>query len=58
MSTKKLCAMGLLVALTCVATMIIQIPIPATQGYVNIGDSIDLISAIFFGPQDGFVPGG
>ena len=47
MSTKKLCAMGLLVALTCVATMIIQIPIPATQGYVNIGDSIVLISANF-----------
>ena len=58
MSTKKLCAMGLLVALTCVATMIIQIPIPATQGYVNIGDSIVLISAIFFGPQVGFVAGG
>lgn len=57
MSTKKLCAMGLLVALTCVATMIIQIPIPATQGYVNIGDSIVLISAIFFGPQVGFVAG-
>lgn len=53
MSTKKLCAMGLLVALTCIATMIIQIPIPATQGYVNIGDSIVLISAIFFGPQVG-----
>ena len=57
MSTKKLCAMGLLVALTCVATMIIQIPIPATQGYVNIGDSIVLISAIFFGPQVGLGSG-
>lgn len=58
MSTKKLCIMGLLVALTCIATMIIQFPIPATQGYVNIGDSIVLISAVFFGPQVGFVAGG
>lgn len=58
MSTKKLCTMGLLVALTCIATMIIKIPIPATQGYVNVGDSLVLISAIFFGPQVGFVAGG
>lgn len=59
MSTKKLCAMGLLVALTCIATMIIQIPIHATQGLCKYWlNSIVLISAIFFGPQVGFVAGG
>lgn len=58
MTTKKLCIMGLLMALTCVATMIIKIPITATGGYVNIGDSMVLISAVFFGPEYGLIAGG
>ncbi|MDO5388282.1 MAG: ECF transporter S component [Clostridia bacterium] len=49
MQTKKLCIMGLIVALTCVATMCIHIPIPATNGYINVGDSIILISAVLLG---------
>ncbi len=58
MNTKKLCLMGLLMALTCVATMIIRVPINVTGGYVNIGDSMVLICAIFFGPEYGFLAGG
>lgn len=58
MNTKKLCTMGLLVALTCVATMVIHIPIPSTNGYINVGDSIILISAILFGGPYGIVAGG
>lgn len=50
--------MGLLIALTCVATMVIRIPIPSTGGYVNIGDSLVLICAIFFGPEYGLIAGG
>lgn len=37
-------------ALICVATMIIQIPIPATGGYANLGDGIILISAFMLPP--------
>ena len=58
MTTKKLCIMGLLMALTCVATMVIKIPITATEGYVNIGDGMVLISAVFFGPEYGLIAGG
>lgn len=58
MSTKKLCVMGLLIALTCVATMCIHIPISVTNGYINVGDSIILISAILFGNPYGAVAGG
>lgn len=58
MTTKKLCIMGLLMALTCVATMVIKIPITATGGYVNIGDGMVLISAVFFGPEYGLIAGG
>lgn len=58
MKTKKLCIMGLLIALTCVATICIHIPIPATNGYINVGDSIILISAVILGGPFGFVAGG
>ncbi|MDO4301714.1 MAG: ECF transporter S component [Clostridia bacterium] len=58
MTTKKLCIMGLLIALTCVATMCIHIPIPATNGYINVGDSIILVSAVLFGGPYGLAAGG
>lgn len=58
MSTKKLCTVGLLIAFTCIATMIIKIPTPGTQGYVNVGDCMVLVSAVFFGPEVGFIAGG
>lgn len=58
MSTRKLCSIALLIALTCVATLIIRIPIPGTGGYVNFGDSILLIAGVFFGPAAGFCAGG
>ena len=57
MNTKKLCVMGLLIALTCVATMCIHIPIPATGGYINVGDSIILISSVLLGGPFGVVAG-
>lgn len=56
--TKKLCIMGLLAALTCAATMIIKVPITVTGGYINIGDSMVLICAVFFGPEYGLIAGG
>lgn len=58
MNTKKLCIMSLLAALTCIATMIIKIPISVTGGYVNIGDSMVLVCAVFFGPEYGLIAGG
>lgn len=45
-------------ALTTVVTMFVQIPNPATGGYVNIGDCIVLASATLLGPTAGFVVGG
>ena len=40
---------SMLAAMTVIATMIIRIPTPGTNGYVNIGDSIVLISAWIIG---------
>ena len=45
-------------ALVCVATLLIQIPIPATQGFFNVGDVIVMVSALTFGPIVGFFAGG
>lgn len=40
---------GLLAALTCVCTMIVQIPIPATGGFLNLGDCMVLLCAWYIG---------
>lgn len=48
---------GLLTALVCVATMVIKVPTP-TNGYVNIGDGLVLISGWLLGPAYGFFAAG
>lgn len=58
MKTRDLTLTALLIALTTVATMVIRIPVPATQGYINLGDSMVYISALLFGPITGLLAGG
>ena len=54
---KKLVLTAVFSALTFIATMIIQIPTP-TNGYINLGDSIVLVSAYILGPvYGGFAAG-
>jgi uncharacterized membrane protein len=45
-------------ALVCVATLLIQIPIPATKGFFNVGDALVMVAALTFGPIVGFFAGG
>ena len=45
-------------AIVCVSTYLLQIPIPATQGYFNIGDAMVFTSALVFGPIIGGFSGG
>lgn len=49
-SAFKIVITALFAALICVATMIVQIPIPATGGYANLGDGIILICAFLLHP--------
>ena len=51
--TLKLVMAALLAAMTCVATMVIKIPLTATGGYINLGDCIVLLSGILLGPLYG-----
>lgn len=54
----SLSIMGVFSALICVLTMVISIPIPATQGFINIGDAGVMICGLLFGPIIGGFSGG
>lgn len=45
-------------ALACVATMVIKIPVPATNGYIHIGDCIVLMSGWMLGGVYGTLAAG
>ncbi len=49
---------GIFIALNFVVTYWIQIPIPATGGYINIGDVAVMFTALLFGPIIGGIAGG
>ena len=55
--TKDLTILAMFIALTTVATMLIQIPIPATKGYINIGDTILICAGLLLGKTAGGVVG-
>lgn len=55
---KNLVLAALLAALACVATMMIAIPIPAVNGYLNLGDAVVLFGAFLLGPVWGMAAGG
>jgi uncharacterized membrane protein len=54
----SLSLIGVFSAFICVLTMIISIPIPATQGFINIGDAGVMICGLLFGPIIGGFSGG
>lgn len=56
--TRKIVLYALLTALTTAATIVIQIPMVATEGYINIGDTVLMYTGIVFGPIAGFIAGG
>ena len=50
MNTKRIALSGVLAALIFVATYLIRIPIPATEGYINLGDAAILMCSFVLGP--------
>lgn len=54
----SLSIIGVFSGLICVITMVISIPIPATQGYINIGDAGVMVCGLMFGPLIGGLSGG
>lgn len=58
MNVRRTVRDALLVALTAATTLVIRIPTPATQGYINVGDAVVFVSALLFGARAGAVAGG
>lgn len=54
----KLVLASVFAALCCAATMVIHIPVPATNGYINLGDCVVLLGAFMLGPVYGMAAGG
>lgn len=53
----QLALSGVMAALVAVATFFVQIPNPATRGYINFGDIMIFVSALTFGPMVGGIAG-
>lgn len=49
---------AVMAALVTVATYIIQVPVPTTTGYINVGDTMIFVGALVFGPLIGGIAGG
>ena len=45
-------------ALVTAATLLIRIPVPATQGYINLGDAVVIAAGLLLGPRTGLIAGG
>ena len=55
---KKIVFAALMTAIICVATFIVQIPVPATGGYVNLGDCFVILSGYMLGGLYGTLAAG
>ena len=44
---------AVLIAMTTVMTMVVHIPTPSTNGYLNLGDMVVFITAMMLGKKGG-----
>jgi len=49
---------GVMTALTAAVTSAVRFPVPATHGYINLGDTMVMLSGVLFGPLVGGIAGG
>ncbi|MEW6750821.1 MAG: ECF transporter S component [Candidatus Latescibacterota bacterium] len=49
---------GLLTALVAAVTLSVRIPMPATEGYINVGDAVIIAGALLYGGRQGGLAGG
>ncbi|MDK2896589.1 MAG: hypothetical protein PWP04_709 [Candidatus Atribacteria bacterium] len=56
--TRTLTYSAMATALVAVATMSLQIPIPQTRGYINLGDTLIFVFALLWGARVGAIAGG
>lgn len=56
--TKDQIAGAVFAGLVAIVTLLVRIPIPNGQGYVNLGDGLIMVSSLLFGPLVGGFAGG
>ena len=56
--TNTIIMTGLMMAITTIATMVIAIPVPFTNGYIHLGDSMIFLSVLILGWRYGTVAAG
>lgn len=56
--TRQIAAIAIMAALATVATMVFTFPIPATNGFFNLGDVIVVVSGLTYGSLIGGISGG
>lgn len=57
-SAKKVALIGILGALVCAITMWPQIPVPATEGYIHLGDAVIFVAAAILDPLSAVLTAG
>lgn len=57
-STRNLARNAMFAALVAAATIVIQIPMPATEGFVNVGDTVIFLTGLLLGPAAALAAGG
>lgn len=56
--TNKIVLTGMMIALVMVMTFIIRVPVPATQGYIHLGDTMIFFSVLLLGWKYGAIAAG
>ncbi|TFG96014.1 ECF transporter S component [Candidatus Thorarchaeota archaeon] len=57
-SALNIALLAIMTALTTIATSILVIPYPVTNGYFNLGDTMVMLGGLMLGPIGGFIIGG
>jgi energy-coupling factor transport system substrate-specific component len=55
---KTIAVMAVMIAVVTVLTLVVRVPVPATNGYINFSDVAIYFAAFAFGPWVGLVAGG
>lgn len=55
LDVRKIALITIMAAVVCTLTLVVKIPIPATGGYIHLGDIAANFAALAFGPWLGFV---
>jgi uncharacterized membrane protein len=57
-SALNIALLAIMTALTTIATLVLTVPYPVTNGYFNLGDTLVMLGGLILGPIGGFIVGG